>query len=162
MTTSELTPAELALHLGLALPPDGGKARSALEAESLAEASWLVVPRVRYTHQHLVGAPDFHTYKLTQPMDAEDAYWNDVPLAEHTKYSISRHLERAHAWDRQRLWRRTLNELRTAVDLGVPPWDPELAPHARARGRGRGREAVAPGRAPGGRARGRGRARGGR
>ena len=77
MTTMELTPAELALHLGFALPADAE--RSALETESLVEASWLTVPRFRYTHEHMAGAHDFHMFKLTEPMDAEGAYLNDAP-----------------------------------------------------------------------------------
>ncbi len=103
MVTKELTPAELALHLGFALPMDAD--RSALGTESLVEAAWLGLQRVRYVHEHLAGAPDFHTYKLTEPQNAEDAFWCDTPLAEHTKYSIARHLERTHGWPRERLWR---------------------------------------------------------
>ena len=168
MKTMELTPAELALHLGYVLPADTG--RSAAQIESLVEASWFNIPRLRYAHEHILGAPDVHTYKLTEPDDAEDAFWSDQPLDEHTKYAISRRLERQHGWGRARLWGCRWTHLRAAHAQGVPPWDPTFvvpppppAPGAPGgglgrgggRGRGKGRGGVAPA-AP---ARGRGRGR---
>ena len=74
MATMVLTPAELALHIGFVLPPDAGC--SALETESLVERAWLAIPRTRFTHEQLLGTDDVHTYLLSEPMDAEDAYWN--------------------------------------------------------------------------------------
>ena len=159
MATKVITPAELALHLGFVPPLDAG--RSALETESLVERAWLGIPRTRYTHRHLVEADDLHTYLLTDPVDAEEAFWTGVPLGEHTKYAISRRLEIEHGWDRARLWRCTLAQLRTAFTHGVAPWDlgaapPPVAPVAPAVAKGRGR---AKGKAPPGR-KGRGRGKG--
>ena len=42
MTTRELTPAEVALHLGFELPMDAN--RSALATEPRVEAAWLGIP----------------------------------------------------------------------------------------------------------------------
>ena len=142
MEAKTLTPAELALHLGFVVP--GGVDRSALEMETLAERAWMEAPRRCYTHSHVAASDDLHTYQLKEPLDAEDAFWQSVPASEHTKYAIARHLERVHGWDRARLWRRPLPELRTALESGVPPWDaaaPAVAPApggGRGRGRGRG------------------------
>ena len=120
MTTQTLTTAELALHLGFVLPQ--GAHRNAMEIETLVETSWHDIPRVRYAHEHLAGAPDAHTYALLDAQDAEDAYWGEVPLDHHTKYALSRRLERLHGWDRARLWKCKWNDLRTAMDSGVRPW----------------------------------------
>ena len=155
MSTKVITPAELALHLGFAPPVD--LARSAQETESLVERAWLGTPRTRYTHRHMIEADDLHTYLLTDPVDAEEAFWSDMPLVEHTKYAIARRLEIDHGWDRARLWRCSLPQLRTAVTQGVAPWDLGAAPvpavPAAAKGRGRG----APGPAVPAVAKGRGR-----
>ena len=155
MATKVTTPAELALHLGFVPPVDA--ARSAQETESLVERAWLGIPRTRYTHRHMVEAGDLHSYLLTDPVDAEEAFWNDVPLGEHTKYAIARRLEIEHGWDRVRLWRCSLPQLRTAMTTSVAPWALGAAPGpaapAVAKGRGRG----APGPAAPAVAKGRGR-----
>ena len=178
MTTMAITPAELALHLGFQLPPDPD--RNALASESLAEAAWLAVPRIRFCHEQMAGLEDMHTYILTEGRSAEEAFWNDMDLEQHTKYAIARHLEIDHGWSRARLWNRSTADLRAAVNLGVAPWDqaaPPAAPPAEGvpgglpadgapggrgggRARGRGVVAPAPGRAPGGRGRGRAQGRG--
>ena len=51
MTTASLTPAELALHLGLEKPlaPTG----TSLEIEALTEQAWLRLPRTCFSHQQL-------------------------------------------------------------------------------------------------------------
>ena len=158
MSTKVITPAELALHLGFAPPVDPD--RNAQETESLVERAWLDIPRTRYTPGHMIEADDMHTYLLTDPVDAEEAFWNDMPLVEHTKYAIARRLEVDHGWDRARLWRCSLPQLRTAMAQGVAPWDLGAAPvpavPAAAKGRGRG----APGPAVPAVAKGRGRGRG--
>ena len=124
----------------------------------LVEDAWLTIPRWRYTHELVVGAPDPHTYRLSHQLNAEDAFWADMELQEHTKYSIARHLERLHGWDRARLWNRRLNLLHAAVAQDLAPWDAGFvvpaaaaaaapaapapaapAPGAPVRGRGRGR-----------------------
>ena len=155
MVAKTLTPAELALHLGFVVA--GGGDRSALEVESLVERAWMEAPRLCYTHSHVAAAGDLHTYQLKEPMDAEDAFWQSVPAPEHTKYAIARHLERVHGWDRARLWKQPLPQLRAALDSDVPPWDAAVAAVAPAPdgGRGRGRGGVL------GVARGRGRGGGG-
>ena len=155
MTTLTLTPAELALHLGFALPLD--VERSAAEVETLVERAWLDTPRVGYEHTQIVEADDMHTYDLTEPLDAEDIFWSSCPSDEHTKYAHARNLERMHGWDRERLWKRSLAELRAAADGGIPPWGAVAAvvPGGVAPAAGRGR---ARGRAGAGR---RGRGRGG-
>ena len=155
MTTLTLTPAELALHLGFVLPLD--VERSAAEMEALVERMWLETPRLGYEHKQLAEEDDLHTYTLAEPLDAEDVFWDSCPSEEHTKYALARHLERRHGWDRERLWKRSLGELRVAAGAGIPPWVavavgvPGGAVPAAGRGRARGR-------AGGGR---RGRGRGG-
>ena len=125
MTPLALTPAELALHLGFALPVDDE--RPALESEALVERAWLGIPRLCYEHRQLTEAADIHTYLLSQPMGAEDVFWSKMPVQGHTKYAIARHLERSHGWDRERFWRRSLAELQQpggGRDFGrgaVPP-----------------------------------------
>ena len=157
MSTKVLTPAELALHLGYMLPPDAD--RTPREIEDQVEQAWLGLERVTFTHELLTDADEPHMYQLREPTDAEDVFWNSQPITEHTKYSISRHLEKMHGWDRVRLWNCTVPELRASVATGVAPWDvvpPAPMAPAAGRGRGRGRAAAGPGRARG-RARGRGR-----
>ena len=144
MTPMALTPAELALHLGFVLPADAG--RTAAESESLVERAWLGIPRVGYAHRQLTDAEDIHTYQLTEPLDAEDMFWNSIAVKDHTKYAIARYLKCQHGWDLERLWKRTLTQLRAAVDSGIAPWDGAAAapaiPIPRG-GRGRGAAGVA-------------------
>ena len=159
MKAMDLTPAELALHLGYVLPMDA--TRSARETETLVEGAWLAIPRWRYTHEVLVGAPDAHTYRLTDSVHAEDAFWADMEVQHHTKYAIARHLERLHGWDRARLWHRRLPLLQAALAQGLPPWDAGFVPPAAAPGAPAPAAPGAPARGRGrGRARGRGRGRG--
>ena len=161
MKAMDVTPAELALRLGFVMPDIAN--HSALNIERVVETALLRMPRMRYAYQHLAGATDVHTYTLIEEQDADIAYWNDMPMKDHTKYDIATYLEGTYGWDRQRLWKRPRPTLVAAVGQGVPPWDPTFlrpavaAPRGRARARGRG--VVAPGRAPGGRGRARGRGR---
>ena len=83
MNAKELAPAELALHLGYVLPVDA--MRTPLQTETLVEGAWLTTPRWRYTHDLILGAPDAHTYMLSDTVNAEDASWADWSLQEHKK-----------------------------------------------------------------------------
>ena len=158
MTTSTVTVAELIMHLGFALPADAE--RPTWITERLLEDEWFGIERQRWSHEHVVGAPDMHTYRLSEPLGTEVAFWDDHDVDGHTKFAMARFLERAHGWSRERLWKLRLADVRSALDTGICPWaEAAEAPPAvvgRARGAGRGRGAVA----PGGRGRGRGRGRG--
>ena len=163
MKVMDLTPTELALHQGFVLPIDA--TRNARQTEILVEDAWLTIPRWRYTHELVVGAPDPHTYRLNNQVNAEDAFWVDMELQEHTKYSIARHLERLHGWDRARLWNRRLNLLHAAVAQDLAPWDAGFvvpAAVAAAANAAPAPAAPAPGVPVRGRGRGRGRGRRGR
>ena len=113
-----LTVAELALLLGYALPPDA--ARGSAESELLVEQALFSIDRVRYRHEVVPGA-DAHTYRLLDPQDADDAFWDDWDLEAHTKLTISRRLERDYGWDRRQLWNLTWERLTKAVEDGVCP-----------------------------------------
>ena len=89
----DVTPAELALRLGFVMLAIAD--HSVLNIERVVEIALLRMSRMRYNYEHLAGATAVHTYTLTEEQDAEIAYWNDMPIATHTRYDISTHLERA-------------------------------------------------------------------
>ena len=158
MSVQLLTVAELALHLGLPLPPD--PARPAGDAEKCVEAllgNGLGIPRERYAWEHVEGAVDPHTYRLLAPRNADAVYFANWPLETHSKWAVAKHLERSHGWDALRLWNLTKPVLEAAVRDGDNPLGPPGADGADAAA------APAPGRggAAAARGRGRGRARGG-
>ena len=102
MTTKTLTVAELMLHLGYNLPPDPERSVSA--AEQIIEDMCFNVQRFHVAAEILDNADEIHTYKLTDPYDAEDVFFDNKRPHEHTKIALSRHLEREHGWRRARLW----------------------------------------------------------
>ena len=153
MAAVVLSVAELALHLGYALPPDA--ARSSADSERMVEEALFSIARVRCRHECVPGAPDAHTYRLLDEQDAEEAFWNDHALEEHTKIDIARRLELQHGWDRKPLWNLGWPALSAACEDGVCP----LPGLAAAAGPGPPRAGRGPPAARGGR---RGRGRGGR
>ena len=80
-----------------------------------------------------------HTYTLKNEQDADISYCNNMPIADHTKYDISTHLERTYGWDRARLWKRQRPTLLATIEQVVPPWDTTFVPLAVAAPRGRAR-----------------------
>ena len=157
MVTSIVTAAELLVHLGYPAPLDPNM--SAAEKELVLENAFLELQTLVYDSRVVADQSQIHVYKLENARDCEDAFMESMPLAEHTKFSLARCLERRHGWDK-----RTLQAQSKAALLAHFPGE---APDA-GRGRGRGRGAAlgaAPGAAPGaalaaGRGRGRGAAPG--
>ena len=122
MSVELLTVAELALHLGLPLPPD--PARPAGDAEKWVEAqlgNGNRIPRERYAWEHVEGAVDPHTYRLLAPRSADAVYFANWPLETHSKWAVAKHLERSHGWDALRLWNLTKPVLEAAVREGDNP-----------------------------------------
>ena len=72
MTANTLTVAELLLHLGYVLPPD--PERSAAATEQILEDICFNLQWNHYQAKVVDGAPDIHTYALTEPKDAEDVF----------------------------------------------------------------------------------------
>ena len=148
MVTSVITAPELLVHLGYPAPVDPNM--SAADKELALEQAFLDLQTLVYMEATpLADQGQIHVYKLENAHDSEDAFMEAMPLAEHTKFSLARTLERRHGWDK-----RTLQAQRKAELLAHFPGE---APDA-GRGRGRGRGA-APGAAPGA-ARGKGLGRG--
>ena len=147
--------AELLLHLGYTPPMDA--ARSAAATELLLEEACLELPRTHFQHEHLEAAAEPLLYRLTNGQDAEESFWDKLPLEEHTKVALARHLERRHGWARQALWKQPLAALRVAAATGWCPPGCQGAPQAAAP-----RAATPPPAPPAPRAPGPGRGRGGR
>ena len=117
------------------------------DKELALENAFFELQTLVYDSQVVADQGQSHVYKLENPRGSEDAIMEAMPLAEHTKFSLARCLERRHGWDK-----RTLQAQPKAELLAHFPGE---APDA-GRGRGRGRGA-APGK---GRGRGRGKGRG--
>lgn len=120
MSTKTMTCAELLLTLGYALPVD--PARSAAGTEDMLEDAHDHVQRLLWRHElYIAPGVDVHTYVLSEPKDAEDAFFDSAPPADHTKFVLARALERTHGWNRRRLWNKKVPELRDALATGVCP-----------------------------------------
>ena len=152
MTTKNLTPAELLMHLGFSLAADPG--RNALRTEALLEHAYDNLEHVHWTHEIVsTDATDAHVYKLTGSRAAEDVFWESKPLGKHTNIAIARRLERLHGGDRHALY---VRESTAGLHAMLIAAEPGAAPPAGAGG-GRGRGGAGAGLAAGhGRGRGRG------
>ena len=122
---------------------------SASDKELILEQAFLGLQTLVFDSHVVTDHGDVHVYQLDNARDSEDAFMEAMPLAEHTKFSLARTLERRHGWDKRTLQAKPKAELLAHF--------PGEAPDA-GRGRGRGRGA-APGAAPGA-ARGKGPGRG--
>ena len=165
MESRVITAPELLVHLGYPAPADPHM--STADKELALETAFLELQTLVYDSQVLTGQGQIHVYKLENPCDSEDAFMESMPLAEHTKFTLARCLERRHGWDKRTLHAQSKAALLAHFPGAAPA--PKAAPKAAA-GRGRGRGAApkaaggaapeaAPKAAPG-RGRGRGRGRG--
>ena len=119
MNTNTLTVAELLLHLGYVLPPDPG--RSAADTEQILEDTCFNLQRIQYQGKPLDGAPDIHTYLLSNPQDAEVVFFESWRVDEHHKIAVARFLERQYGWSRKQLFNKTTPQLQAAIRTGDCP-----------------------------------------
>ena len=137
-----LSIAELLQILGFALPPDPD--RTSATTELLLEEHYRQLNIVRFTCTLETGAPEVHTYSLSDEVDAEEAMALELTPAARTKMVLVRCLHRAEALEEdetlERAWASSLVTLQARAAPLLPA--PAAAPPAAAavlRGRGRGR-----------------------
>ena len=119
-----LTLAELIQTIGGAhVPIDPG--RSAAETELLLESQLRNMQVTRYTPILEPGAPVNHTNSLEDEMDAEHAYFLEVPATQRTKMVLARAIERNDRLDKGEdlitAWKKSLVSLQARGDHLRPP-----------------------------------------
>ena len=136
MSTKTLTCAELLLALGYNLEAD--PSRNLADTESVLEDAHDHVQRLVWQHAVYLGlGVDVHTYRLTDPVDAEDDFFESTAPDEHTKFVLARALERRHGWNRRALWNLRVPDLLAALTTDVCPPGCDLGGGDGRGGRGR-------------------------
>ena len=105
------------------MPIDPG--RTAAETELLLESQLRNMQVTRYTCILEPGAPVNHTNSLEEEMDADHAYFLEVPATQRTKMVLARAIERHDLLDNGEdlitAWKKSLVFLQARSDTLLPP-----------------------------------------
>ena len=120
-----LTIAEVAAVCGVALPSN--PERSSGETEILLESHYEHMEILRFDCTSEPGAPEPHIYSTSNEVDAEDAFFQQVPQEHRTKMALARFLQRKGCLDPdetlQGVWLGSLAGLRARAAQLLPTYN---------------------------------------